>query len=141
MLRVPAIELFSLLLLSLAAPQCDAFSVIVPSLSSLGRPSQSAASRRETLLAAAGGGFGSSNNKSESSSLVSLKPKQQWDRYMTMSKDSDATTVRVGVRKADDESTTSEWLLVGGVRSSGGVDIDSAVARQRSLIADVSTIT
>ena len=63
-----------------------------------------------------------------------MKPKAQWDRYTDMKK---APMIRVAVRKEGDEE--EEWLEVGRVRSKGGVSAVMAVARQRAIIADVST--
>jgi hypothetical protein len=92
------------------------------------------------LQAAKGGGFASkqtSKSVADTTSVVALKPKQQWDRYLTMPKThKDAATVRVAVRKQQQD----EWLEVGAVRLQPGVDAAAAVARQRSLIADVRVV-
>ena len=89
---------------------------------------------RLSMAASSGGGFGGSKTSSSASSSVTLKPKQQWDRYLTMSKETGTVTSQVAVRKQD----SPEWLVVGAVRSASGVALEAAVARQRSLIADVS---
>jgi hypothetical protein len=83
------------------------------------------------------GGFGGSSSNSDTNSKKStpLKPKQQWDRYLAMK---DATKYRVAVRKEQEVAT--EWMCVGAVKSGADVTVDVAVARQRSLIADVSAI-
>jgi hypothetical protein len=109
-------------------------------------------SRQESCLlqatAAAKGGFGGAANIS--SKEVKLKPKQQWDRYTELKKE---TAVKVAVRvvsapttattAATEDSTDSaaarrnDWLHVGSVKSSASVGIEMAVARQRALIAEV----
>jgi hypothetical protein len=58
-----------------------------------------------------------------------LKPKQQWDRYLSLKKDE---KISVAVRATD----TEEWLEVGNVKSKANEFSDIAVARQRALIAD-----
>jgi hypothetical protein len=110
-------------------------------------------SRQESCLqataAAAKGGFGGAAN-GNSSKEVKLKPKQQWDRYTALKKE---TAVKVAVRvvsvpattttAATEDSTDSagasrdSWLHVGSVKSSASVGIEMAVARQRALIAEV----
>ena len=56
---------------------------------------------------------------------------------MSMSKDEGVTTAQVAVRQQDADK---DWLVVGAVRSASGVSVEAAVARQRSLIADVSDL-
>ena len=72
-------------------------------------------------------GFGARDKKPE----PKIKPKAQWDRYTDMKKE---PIVRVAIKKGD------EWLEVGRVRSKGNAYTEIAVARQRALIADVSTL-
>mmetsp|Transcript_2158 Transcript_2158/g.3106 ORF Transcript_2158/g.3106 Transcript_2158/m.3106 type:complete len:196 (+) Transcript_2158:153-740(+) len=80
-------------------------------------------------------GFGSSGGKKNSPKKVKdlkLKPKQQWDRYNSMKNE---TALRVGVRV---QTTDSEWLEVGRVKSKGNKSPEVAVAKQRVLIAEHS---
>jgi hypothetical protein len=113
----------------------DAFVITNPSTLLVGPSTLSP--RCFPLQAAKGGGFASQTSKSVADTTTALKPKQQWDRYLTMPKShKDAATVRVAVRKQEQDA---EWLEVGAVRLQPGVDAAAAVARQRSLIADVRT--
>jgi hypothetical protein len=100
-------------------------------------------SRQESYLqatAATKGGFGGA--ASSSSKEVKLKPKQQWDRYTALKKE---TSVKVAVRVVSTPTTTTtaatedstDWLHVGSVKASASVGIEMAVARQRALIAEV----
>jgi len=77
------------------------------------------------------GGFGGSSGSSKSKE-TKLKPKQQWDRFLAL-KTQDK--FRVAVKSLADDS---EWLEVGSVKSTESAHTDYAVARQRSLIVDVS---
>jgi len=76
----------------------------------------------------ASGGFGSAKKKTE----AKLKPKQQWDRYLEMKKE---TRFPVAV-KLEKDGADSEWLEVGHVKSKDNAYTKVAVARQRALIAD-----
>jgi len=83
-------------------------------------------SRSSTPTAlSAGFGASASNNKKE----IKLKPKQQWDRYIALKKE---TSYKVAVRPGD-----KEWLEGGAVKSQGSDKTAFAVARQRALIAEV----
>lgn len=75
------------------------------------------------------GGFGSAKKKTE----AKLKPKQQWDRFLEMKKE---TRFPVAIRVQKD-GADSEWLEVGHVKSKDNAYTKVAVARQRALIADV----
>lgn len=76
-----------------------------------------------------GGGGGGSGSPS-------LKPKQQWDRYIAFKKED---KVRVAVRcKGDGES--DEWLEVGRVKSKDNAYTEVAVAIQRAIIAEVRNV-
>jgi len=88
-------------------------------------PSSSAASSTTALSAGFGGG-GSAQQKKE----IKLKPKQQWDRYTALKKE---TPYKVAVKPADSD----DWLEVGTVKSQGSNKTEIAVARQRALIAEV----
>lgn len=76
------------------------------------------------------GGFGGSD--SAANKEVKLKPKQQWDRYNALKKES---SVKVAVKVGDD------WLEVGLVKSQGGSMTEIAVARQRALLVEVGFLT
>ena len=88
-------------------------------------------SRTPTALSA-GFGASASNKKKE----IKLKPKQQWDRYIALKKE---TSYKVAVRPAGgaDADTGDNWLEVGAVKSQGSDKTAFAVARQRALIAEV----
>ena len=62
-----------------------------------------------------------------------LKPKQQWDRYGNMKKQSG---IRVAVRVLDGDSS-SDWLEVGRVKSKDEITTEMAVVRQKVIIAEV----
>jgi len=79
------------------------------------------------LNAGFGGGGGGAKEKKE----IKLKPKQQWDRYTALKKE---TSYKVAVKPSGDDN---EWLEVGAVRSQGSDKTEIAVARQRALIAEV----
>jgi len=78
------------------------------------------------LYAGFGGGGGAAKDKKE----IKLKPKQQWDRYTALKKE---TSYKVAVKPGDGD----EWLEVGAVKSQGSDKTEIAVARQRALIAEV----
>lgn len=78
-------------------------------------------------------GFGSDGTQKKKDQK--LKPKQQWDRYTDSLKKENA--VRVAVKAVQKES--KDWLEVGNVKSKGGEYTKAAVARQRALIAEVSS--
>mmetsp|Transcript_14042 Transcript_14042/g.34017 ORF Transcript_14042/g.34017 Transcript_14042/m.34017 type:complete len:255 (+) Transcript_14042:108-872(+) len=92
------------------------------------------------LMAGFGGSASSSRrkkgNKKKSNSDGSsgkLKPKKQWDRYMSQDlKSSDS--VRVAVRIP----SNNKWLAVGEIKSKDDAYTEAAVIRHRSLIAEHS---
>jgi hypothetical protein len=91
-----------------------------------------------TTTSASGGGGSSSSGKGEDKKkkkegMVKLKPKQQWDRYLSFKNE---PKIRVAVRLVDDEN--DEWLEVGRVRTTMDQLTELAVARQRAIIAEVS---
>ena len=75
-------------------------------------------------------GFGAA--KESSKKEPRLKPKAQWDRYSDLKKE---LTIRVAVRVMKEGE---EWLEVGRVRSRDNQYTETAIARQRAVIADVS---
>jgi hypothetical protein len=77
-------------------------------------------------------GFGA-DDKSKKKKETKLKPKQQWDRFGDLKKED---KIRVAVKVVDSDS--GDWLEVGFVRSAENAYTDFAVARQRSLIIEVS---
>mmetsp|Transcript_16466 Transcript_16466/g.25695 ORF Transcript_16466/g.25695 Transcript_16466/m.25695 type:complete len:202 (-) Transcript_16466:109-714(-) len=79
-------------------------------------------------------GFGSSKATNKKSKLKPLKPKQQWDRYGDFAKSS--TNFAVGVRVVGRDDCEQEWLRIGYVNSKDDSNIELAVSRQRSLIAE-----
>jgi hypothetical protein len=83
-------------------------------------------------LQLAAGGFGGSDSATAKKE-IKLKPKQQWDRYIALKKE---TPIKVGVKVVSTEAD-SNWLEVGSVRSQADIPSDVAVARQRALIAEV----
>jgi hypothetical protein len=85
-------------------------------------------------------GFGKGAEKK----TIILKPKQQWDRY-TGDDLKGSKIVRVGVHVIDDPSSSSEagagvieWMEVGTVKSKDDAYTETAVIRQKALIADHS---
>merc|ERR1712127_268307 len=79
-----------------------------------------------------GGNKKSKKNKS-SSAPIKLKPKLQWDRYLSFK---DSSIITVAVQKIDtNDAVVGEWINVGYVKSLNNEVIDIAVARQRALIA------
>jgi hypothetical protein len=89
------------------------------------------------VVLSAGGGFGGGASAGDANKEKKLKPKQQWDRYVELKK---AAKVQVAARVAnkDEASSSSEWLLVGSVKSKDNAYTKIAVVRQRALIAEVS---
>ena len=79
-------------------------------------------------------GFGGGDPKKKKE--IKLKPKQQWDRYEKDLKKQKQYRVAVKAEGKDSD----EWLEVGNVRSKDGAYTKAAVARQRALIAEVSTM-
>ena len=71
---------------------------------------------------------GDSNKKKKE---MKLKPKQQWDRFASLKKE---TSVLVAVRVVGQE----DWLEVGRVKSKDNASIEAAVAKQRVIIAEHS---
>lgn len=95
-------------------------------------PPRTISSSPSRLSAGFGGGGKSSKKKGKKNNKeAKLKPKQMWDRYLELKKD---TKVRVAVRRNSEE----EWLEVGAVKSKGDENTAAAVFRQRALIAEVS---
>jgi hypothetical protein len=96
-----------------------------------------------------GGGGGGSNSGSSGSDVTKLKPKQQWDRYLDLKRE---TKIRVAVRckteqKNDDDGDSvsssqseEEWLEVGRVKSKDDKYTELAVVRQRAIIAEVRCV-
>ena len=119
----------------LASSATSAFAPQLPS-SQLMKPPASVTSMTGPLFLA---GFGSSKSngkgkaKGKSKSTDGkLKPKQQWDRYLDMKRSQKkAVAVRI--------EGTEEWIEVGKVKSNEDMYTELAVARQRALIAEVST--
>jgi hypothetical protein len=104
-------------------------SAIIPGVTSIAAPAAST-----TFLEMAAGGFGGGgDDKSKKKKETKLKPKQQWDRFADLKKEN---KIRVAVKVVDSDS--GEWLEVGFVRSAENAHTDYAVARQRSLIIEVS---
>lgn len=92
-----------------------------------------------TLMA----GFGAASSSSSSSSKgknkkkdgskksTKLKPKKQWDRYMSEGLKS-ADAIQVAVRVVG----SKKWLSVGEIKSKDNAHTDAAVIRHRALIGD-----
>lgn len=96
--------------------------------------SRSGISTSQLAAATGGGGFGSNSSAGKE---IKLKPKQQWDRYTALKKES---AFKVGVRIVDDSSVVNDWLDVGSIKASADIvdnGTEIAVARQRALIAEV----
>jgi hypothetical protein len=92
------------------------------------------------LKMAAKGGFGtSSNSNSGPGNVAKLKPKSQWDRYLSIT----TPPVRVAVRTGGEhQKEEDEWLEVGWVKyvEDENLSVDMIVARQRALIAEVNIL-
>jgi hypothetical protein len=89
-----------------------------------------------------GGGAKSKNdkeNKKQKDTPIKLKPKLQWDRYSALK---NADKAQVGIRLTNDDTgaTSSDWLEVGRVKIKDNDNIPLAVAIQRAIIAEVSSI-
>jgi hypothetical protein len=89
-----------------------------------------------------GGGAKSKNdkkNKKQKDTPIKLKPKLQWDRYSALK---NADKAQVGIRLTNDDAgaTSSDWLEVGRVKIKDNENIPLAVAIQRAIIAEVSSI-
>ena len=113
-------------------------------------PSTSSTSMTQLQMA----GFGAANSssggkkkkkkKSSSSSSsnpppLSLKPKQQWDRYANLKA---AKAFKAGVRvisssSSSSSSSSNEWLETGKVKSENNESTEIAVVMQRGIIAEV----
>ena len=76
-------------------------------------------------------GFASDGPTSKKKKELKLKPKQQWDRFAALKKE---TSVLVAVRVVGEE----DWLEVGRVKSKDNANIEVAVAKQRVIIAEHS---
>lgn len=76
-------------------------------------------------------GFASADGVNKKKKEMKLKPKQQWDRFTSLKKE---TSVLVAVRVVGQE----EWLEVGRVKSKDNSNIEAAVAKQRVIIAEHS---
>ena len=86
-------------------------------------------------------GFGDASSLTDSKE-VKLKPKQQWDRYAALKKE---TSVVVGVKvvgseEEDKDENSSDWLEVGSVKSESTIPTEVAVARQRALLVEVRIV-
>jgi len=86
------------------------------------------------------GGFGGGGTKKGGKkvkkvpSVLKLKPKSQWDKYLNLKK---ASSVKVAVRVAtNSESDIGEWYEVGKIKSDGDEFTESAVIVQRAIIAE-----
>jgi hypothetical protein len=89
---------------------------------------------------AAKGGFGtSSSSNSGPGNVVKLKPKSQWDRYLSFTTPPVRVAVRAGGEQQQEED---EWLEVGWVKhvEDENLSVDMVVARQRALIAEVNIL-
>jgi hypothetical protein len=83
-------------------------------------------------------GFGSSSSskkkKGSDNSSVKLKPKAQWDKYMSLKK---SQSVQVSVRVVQSNSDQNgEWLQVGRVKSENDEYTEAAIVMQRGIIAE-----
>jgi Family of unknown function (DUF6523) len=76
-------------------------------------------------------GFASADGDNKKKKEMKLKPKQQWDRFASLKKE---TSVLVAVRVVGQE----DWLEVGRVKSKDNASIEAAVAKQRVIIAEHS---
>jgi Family of unknown function (DUF6523) len=77
-------------------------------------------------------GFASaSSDGSKKKKEIKLKPKQQWDRYTNLKKE---TSFLVAVRVVGEE----DWLEVGRVKAKDNLQVEMAVAKQRVIIAEHS---
>lgn len=112
--------LVALILCIAASVEVGAWLVFNPSITGVRRPSI-------TVINAGFGGGGAAKQKKKD---VKLRPKQQWDRYTALKKES---AYKVAVKPADSDG----WLVVGAVKSQGSDKTEIAVARQRALIAEV----
>jgi hypothetical protein len=89
---------------------------------------------------AAKGGFGTSksNNSSGPGNVIKLKPKSQWDRYLSIT----TPPIRVAVRAGggEQQQEEDEWLEVGWIKHlvEDNLSVEMVVARQRALIAEVN---
>jgi hypothetical protein len=107
------------------------------------RPSSS--SSLSTLLMAGFGGGGSSSkggkktkknkNKKNKSAPITLKPKQQWDRFANLKS---ATAFKVAVRVLNDDNEDNEWYEAGKVKSQNDESTEIAAMVQRGIIAEHS---
>lgn len=108
--------------------------VLVPTIATTTTPSP-CTTGTSLMMAGFGGGTGSSSNRSKKNTQeVKLKPKQQWDRFTALKKE---TRYPVAIRKTGDNDASS-WLEVGAVRSKDNQYTEASVVRQRGLIVDVS---
>lgn len=103
-------------------------------------PAQGLIQRRAFLTSTSSlpmAGFGKGSKKKD----IKLKPKQQWDRY-TGDDLKASKIVRVGVkvidRSSDGGAGVAVWMEVGTVKSKDDAYTDTAVIRQKALIADHS---
>jgi hypothetical protein len=95
-----------------------------------------------------GGGFGGGGGaaadkkkkKGTATASAALKPKQQWDRYGELKRED---KVRVAIRivgEKEGEEGDGDWIDVGRIKSKDNLYTEIAVARQRALIAEVSSV-
>jgi hypothetical protein len=81
----------------------------------------------------------SSSSSSSNPPPLSLKPKQQWDRYANLKA---AKAFKAGVRvisssSSSSSSSSNEWLETGKVKSENNESTEIAVVMQRGIIAEV----
>lgn len=84
------------------------------------------------------GGKNNKDKKKKNAPPVTLKPKQQWDRYAKQLKS--ATAFKVGVRVVNDKDGNENenvWLETGKVKSENDESTEIAAAVQRGIIAEV----
>lgn len=89
-----------------------------------------------TLQMGGFGGGGKAKNKSKDNKgpAAKLKPRKQWDRYISDDlKSSDS--IRVAVRVVS-SSDASKWYPVGDIKSKDNAHTEAAVIRHRMLIAE-----
>jgi len=80
-------------------------------------------------------GFGASSSKGKKDSnkkSTKLKPRKQWDRYMSEDLKS-ADAIRVAVRVG---AVEAKWFSVGEIKSKDNAYTEAAVIRHRALIGD-----
>lgn len=106
----------------------------VCSIQSLSSSTTRSATTSQLFGGGFGGGGGGDDKGNKTKKEIKLKPKQQWDRYLSFKTE---PKIRVAVRVVEDES--QEWLEVGRVKAQNPDYTELAVARQRAIIAEVRT--